>query len=115
MRLVVAAAYLINTSPKNNASFTLNGAGAGFAAAASYGSPTKFNFTMPAVNAPTSPPTILSPGSNIIEVWGQTYKFTLCAIPNTEEELRLFFFSNQLIIVDSFVGVILVVMPQGET
>jgi hypothetical protein len=114
MRLVVAGAYLINTSSKNGASFTVNGSAAGFALAAAYGNPTKFHFTTPAVDAPTSPPTLMAPGNNIIEVWGQTYQFTLPTHPNTQEELWLFFFSNQLVVVDSFVNAILVVTPTDE-
>jgi hypothetical protein len=112
VRLVVSAAYLINTSSKDDAGFTLNGSGAGFALAAAYGDRTKFHFTTPTVNAPLSPPTIMAPGTdNIITVWGQTYNLPLIERPNTGEELRLFFFANQLVVVDSYWGVIKVVAP----
>jgi hypothetical protein len=109
-------AYLINTSSKKGASFTLNGAGAGFAPAASYGAPTKFHFTKATVNAPLSPPTIATPGTtNHLTVWDQNYEMTLDVLPNTAEELRLFFFPNQLVVVDSFWGVIQVVKPTAGT
>jgi hypothetical protein len=109
-------AYLINTSSKKGASFTLNGVGAGFALAASYGIPTKFHFTKVTVNAPLSPPTIAAPGiTNYLTVWGQNYELMLDVRPNTAEELRLFFFPNQLVVVDSFLDVIQVLTPTAQT
>jgi hypothetical protein len=110
------AAYLINTSSKHSASLTLNGYDAGSAPAASYDVSTKIHFTEQTVNGEFAPTINAGPGTdNVITLWGRTYYVPLPGIPNTGENLWLFFFANQLIVVGSFSGVILVVPPNSET
>jgi hypothetical protein len=119
----MGTAYIYNTLPKAGVSLTLNGPAAGYAAPASYGSPSLFHFLRPPIDGQKQPMVLSPPGTNTLVLSQlaagsndvlaqQTYTLELPFRIQSQEDLWLFVFPQQIIVVDSFSGTLMTMTPE---